>query len=101
MAAGSFSSALQLLKVDCLLRPAKEFPIVETLNMIYSVFPSPQRRLIVLSQILIYYYYFENNPKELMHYLKLYLEQEIDDTLKKKYLIVSKNNVLIYFHTFF
>lgn len=90
MAAGDFSSSLQLIKLECLMQPINEFPLVQTLNMIYNVFPTAQRRLIVLSQILIYYYYCENNPKELMHYLKLYLDQEIDDTFKKSYLIVSR-----------
>lgn len=96
MAVGDFSSSLQLIKVECMIQPVNEFPLVKSLNMIYNVFPCPPRRLIVLSQILIYYYY-ENNPKELMNYLKLYLDQETDDTFKKKYLIVSKNNILFLF----
>lgn len=89
MASGHFNSSLQLIKVECLLQPVDKFPVVKTLNMLYEVFPSPKRRLIILSQILLYYYYYENNPKELMHYLKLYLDQDIDDTFKKRHLIVS------------
>lgn len=90
MVHGHFSSSLQLIKVECLLQPVKQFPLVQTLNMIYDVFTSPKRRLIILSQILIYYNYYENNPKEIMHYLKLYMDQDIDDTFKKRHLIVSK-----------
>lgn len=89
MAAGHFSSSLQLIKVECLLQPVNKFPLVKTLNMMYDVFPSPKRRLIILSQILIYYNYCENNPKELIHYLKLYIDQEIDDTFKKRHLIFA------------
>lgn len=89
MASGHFNSSLQLIKVECLLQPMNKFPLVQTLNMIYDVFVSPKRRLIILSQILLYYNYCENNSKELMRYLKLYMEQDIDYTLKKRHLIVS------------
>lgn len=89
MSAGHFNSALQLIKVECILQPVDQFPLVQTLNMLYDVFPSPKRRLIILSQILLYYYYYENNPKEMMHYLKLYMNQDIDDEIKKSNLIVS------------
>lgn len=92
MASGHFNSSLQLIKVECLLQPANKYPFVETLNLLYDVFPSPKRRLIILSQILIYYYY-ENNSKEIMHYLKLYMDQDIDDIFKKHHLIVSNQNV--------
>jgi len=89
MAAGDFSSSLQLIKVECRLQPVDKFPLVQTLKMMYDVFPSPKRRLIILSQILIYYNYYENNPKKLMHYLKMYIDQDIEDTFKKRHLIVS------------
>jgi len=89
MAAGHFSSSLQLIKVECLLQPVDKFPLVQTLKMMYDVFPSPKRRLIILSQILIYYNYCENNPKEMMRYLKMYIDQDIEDTFKKRHLIVS------------
>jgi len=95
MASGHFNSSLQLIKVECLLQPVEKFPLVQTLKMIYDVFLSPKRRLIILSQILIYYYYYENNPKEMIHYLKLYMDQDIDDTFKKHHLIVSKFNTII------
>lgn len=92
MAAGHFNSALQLIKVECLLQPVDKFPLVKTLNMMYDVFPSPKRRLVILSQILIYYNYCENNPKEMMRFLKMYIDQEIDDIFKKRHLIVSYSN---------
>lgn len=92
MAAGHFGSSLQLIKVECLLQPVDKFPLVKTLNMMYDVFPSPKRRLVILSQILIYYNYFENNPKEMMRFLKMYIDQDIDDTFKKRHLIVSYSN---------
>lgn len=92
MASGHFNSSLQLVKVECLLQPVNKYPLIETLNLIYDVFPSPKRRLIILSQILIYYCY-ENNSKEIMHYLKLYMDQDIDDALKKHHLIVSDQNI--------
>lgn len=97
MAAGHFSSSLQLIKVECLLQPVDTFPLVKTLNMMYDVFPSPKRRLVILSQILIYYNYCENNPKEMMRFLKMYIDQEIDDTFKKRHLIVSYSNLIIMF----
>lgn len=90
MASGSFRCALQLLKVECLLQPVDQFPVVQTLNMIYENFSSPERRLIILSQILIFYYYYHRyDNKSILHYLKLYLDQDIDNVLKKHYLIVS------------
>lgn len=95
MASGHFTSSLQLIKVECLLQTVHEFPLVHTLNMIYDVFPSPKRRLIILTQILIYYIYYENNEKEIMHYLKLYLDEDMDDTFKKQHLMVSYLNVII------
>ncbi|XP_025197118.1 uncharacterized protein LOC112595929 [Melanaphis sacchari] len=89
MAAGHFSSSLQLIKVECLLQPVDKFPLVQTLKMMYDVFPSPKRRLIILSQILIYYNYCENNPKEFLRYLKMYIDQDIEDTFKKRHLIFA------------
>lgn len=96
MAAGHFSSSLQLIKVECLLQPVNEFPLVQTLNMMYDVFPSPKRRLVILSQVLIYYNYCDNNPKEIMRYLKLYIDQDIEDAFKKRHLIVSKSDKITY-----
>lgn len=89
MAAGHFSSSLQLIKVECLLQPVDKFPLVQTLQMMYDVFPSPKRRLIILSQILIYYNYCENNPKEMIRFLKIYIDQDIEDTFKKRHLIFA------------
>ncbi|XP_026822086.1 uncharacterized protein LOC113560423 [Rhopalosiphum maidis] len=89
MAAGHFSSSLQLVKVECLLQPVDKFPFVQTLNMMYDVFLSSKRRLIILSQILLYYNYCENNPKEMMRYLKMYIDQDIEDALKKRHLIFT------------
>lgn len=90
MAAGNFYSALLLVKLECLLQHVSKFPLVPTLETIYDIFQSPNRRLIVLRQILIYYFYYENNPREMMRYLKLYLDQGVDDMLKKRNLRVSK-----------
>lgn len=95
MSGGHFGSSLQLIKVECLLQPVEKFPLVKTLDMIYDVFTNPKRRLIILSQILIYYNYYENNPKEIMRYLKLYMDQDIDDIFKKRHLIVSKHKIII------
>lgn len=72
-----------------MLQPKDKYPIIQTLNMLYEVFQSPKRRLIILSQILMYYYYNENNPKEMIKYLHTYLYQDIDLSLKKQHLIVS------------
>ncbi|XP_060836483.1 uncharacterized protein LOC132919152 [Rhopalosiphum padi] len=89
MSAGNFKSSLQLVKVECLLQPVDKFPFVQTLKMMYDVFPSPKRRLIILSQILLYYNYCENNPKEMMRYLKMYIDQDIENALKKHHLIFA------------
>lgn len=89
MSSGHFGSALLLIKVECLIQPVEKFPLVQNLNMIYDSFPSPERRLTVLAQLLLYYNYIEHNPKELIRYLKLYMDQDIDDTFKKRNLIVS------------
>jgi len=93
MAAGQFSSSLQLVKVECLLQPVKQFPFVKTLNMMYEVFQTPNRRLIIVSQIMLYYTMIENNPKQILWYLKLYLDEDIEDTFKKRNLIVSKSKI--------
>lgn len=89
MAAGHFSCSLQLVKVECLLKSVYEYPFVKTLDLICEVFPSPKRRLIVLSQILMYYCFKGNNPTQLMHYLKMYMDQDIDDKLKQHHLFVN------------
>ncbi|KAL4141617.1 hypothetical protein QTP88_004228 [Uroleucon formosanum] len=89
MAAGHFNSALQLIKAECLLQPVDKFPYVQTLNTMYDNFQNPKRRLTILLHILMYFNYCEKNPKEMMHYLKLYIDQDIDDTLKKRHLIFA------------
>lgn len=89
MAAGHFGSSLLLLRVECLLQSVNTFPFVQTLNMMYNDFISPKRRLIILTQILMYFTYCDNNTKEIMHYLKLYIDQDIDDAFKKRGLLVS------------
>lgn len=90
VASGQFSSSLHLIKVECLLQPVNKFPFVKTLNMMYEVFQNPNRRIIILSQILFYYYYSEYNPKEMVRYLKLYLDEDIEDTYKKRNLIFCR-----------
>jgi len=83
MSAGDFNSSIYMVQLECKLQPVNKFPFVKTLNKLYEIFLSSKRRLIILSQILKCYYY-ENNPKKMMHYLRLYVDQDIDDSLKKK-----------------
>lgn len=80
---------MQLMSVDCHLQSIEQYPFIQTLNSIYSIFDCPKRRLIILGHILLYYKYFEENPKELMAKLKLYLDQNIDDEIKIHTLKVS------------
>jgi len=93
MAAGKFYSALQFIKVECLLQPVNKFPYVQTLNTIYNNSENPKRRLTILFHILIYFNYCEQNPKEMMRYLKLYIDQDIQDAVKKSHLIVCNTNI--------
>jgi len=93
MDAGDFSSSMQLIKVECQLKSVNGFSYMQSLNMMYDNFPTPSRRLIILIHILMYYNFCENNPSEMMRYLKMYIDQEIDDTLKLRYLTVSYSNV--------
>ena len=44
------------------------------------------------------YNYCENNPKEMMRYLKLYIDQDIKDTFKKRQLMVSKSCINSFVH---
>lgn len=88
MADGNFSCSLDLIKTKCIELSVDGFPFIKELKMVYDAFPCPKRRLIILSQILIFYFYHENKPKELMSYLKLYMDQEINDKIKKQQLIV-------------
>lgn len=94
MAAGNFTSAMQLVKVKSLIKPVNKYPIIGTLNMIYDNYQHPLKRLLILSQILIYCYYYEKSPKIIMYYLKLYMDQDIFDIFKKHCLIVSKKYYL-------
>lgn len=80
---------MELIKVECFLKSVHEYPIVQSLNMMYDVFPSPKRRLTILSQILMYYYLYGINPKDIMNYMDKYLDQETDDASKKFTLLVS------------
>ncbi|XP_016657447.1 uncharacterized protein LOC100571226 [Acyrthosiphon pisum] len=90
MAAGNFNSTLQFIKVECLLQPVNTFPYVQTLNTMYNDFQNPKRRLTILLHILMYFNYCEINPKETMRYLKLYIDQDIEDTVKKSHLIFAR-----------
>lgn len=86
---GSFSSSLQLLKVQCLLKSVNDFPVVQYLNALYYKYDSPKRRLIIISQLLLYYIFIENNPKQLLHYLNIYLNEDINYIQKKYHINVS------------
>lgn len=86
---GSFSSSLQLLKVECLLDSVKNCPVVPYLNYLYEAHTCPKRRLIIITQILLYYIYIEINPKILLNYLNIYLNQDIDYVQKKQHITVS------------
>lgn len=101
MASGSFSCSLQLVKVECMLQSVDEYPFVKTLDLICEVFPSPKRMLIVLSQILMYYYFKGNNPTQLMHYLKMYMDQDIDDKSKLHQLTVNNHYLTIMYFKHF
>ncbi|VVC43505.1 Hypothetical protein CINCED_3A010833 [Cinara cedri] len=84
---GSFSSSLQLLKVECLLDSDNNFSIVLYLDFLYELYTCPMRRLIIVNQILLYYTYIEANPKALINYLDIYLNQDIDYVQKKQQII--------------
>lgn len=88
MTAGTFQCAMDLFSVECLLHPREQFQFVDRLNKIYDCFLNPRRRCIVLAQILIFYCH-ENDPKEAMHYLKLFIDQDTDESWKKEYLKAS------------
>ncbi|XP_022178163.1 uncharacterized protein LOC111039142 [Myzus persicae] len=90
MAFGHFGSALQLIKVECLLQSVKQFPFVDTLKGMYDNFQNQNRRLVIIVQILMYYTLVENNPKQILWYLKLYLDQDIEDIYKKRTLIFAR-----------
>jgi len=81
---GDFSSSLELIKIECLLQSVYTFPYVQTLNYLYDIYQNPYSRVIILMHMLIYYNNCENNPKEIMHYLKLYIDQDIADISKKR-----------------
>ncbi|KAE9528198.1 hypothetical protein AGLY_012620 [Aphis glycines] len=89
MDAGDLNSSLQLIKTECLLKSVNDFPYVQSLNTMYDNFPTPSERLIILTHILMYYNFRENNPREMMRYLKMYIDQEIDDTVKLRYLTLT------------
>jgi len=57
----------------------------------YNDFQNPKRRLTILIHILMYYNYCDCNPKEMMPYLKLYIDQDIEDNIKKRQLMVNKS----------
>lgn len=88
IAGGTFQSTMDVFKIECFLQSTEQFQFVETLNMIYDRFLNPKRRCIILTQIIIYYYR-EDNPKEIMHYLKLFMDQDVDESWKKEHLRVS------------
>ncbi|XP_050540163.1 uncharacterized protein LOC126904874 [Daktulosphaira vitifoliae] len=87
MSGGNFGCAMLLLKVDCILQPIDKFPFVKTLNMMCDIFTSPKWHLSLISQILLYEYYYGNDPRTFIYYLRMYLDEEIDDSLKKRQLI--------------
>lgn len=86
---GIFSSSLQLLKVECILKDVCDFPVVQYLNSLLDTYDCPKRRLIIISQILLYYTFIEKNPEQLLHHLNNYLNQNIDDVQKKHHIVVS------------
>lgn len=96
MIISTYGHAIELLKVECCLQSVDQFPFIRVLNAIYDAFPSPSRRLYIITQMLMYYYY-KDVPKEFMRCLKLYTDQNIDDTLMKQILLVSSliNNTSI------
>lgn len=80
---------MQLLKVECILKDVCDFPVVQYLNSLLDIYDDPKRRLIIISQILLYYVFIEKNPEQLLYYLNVYLNQDIDDVQKKHHIIVS------------
>lgn len=84
-----FSSSLQMLKVECLMNSVDSFPVVQYLNSMYEKFTCPKRRLIIVSQIILYYIYCERNSVQLLHYLSIYLNEDIDYKQKKHHINVS------------
>ncbi|XP_016657442.1 uncharacterized protein LOC107882879 [Acyrthosiphon pisum] len=97
---GNFNGSLQLIKVECLLQSIHEFPYVVKLNELYKDYLNPKNRLTILIHILIYFIYSDYNPKEIMYYLKLYIDQDIEDTIKKRLLmfvrpLINEDKLLI------
>lgn len=84
-----FSSSLQLLKVECILKNVYDFPVVQYLNSLLDIYNCPKRRLIIISQILLYFIFIEKNQEQLLHYLNDYLNEDIDDVQKKLHIVVS------------
>lgn len=91
---GSFSSSLLLIKAECHINSVYNFPVVQYLKLLYDSCNGSKKKRFVSSQILVYYMYNENdNQKELLYCLDTYLNDHIDDVLKKNYTQVSCTSI--------
>lgn len=78
-----------MLKVECLLKPLDEIPVIETLTDAYNSFSNLKSRVKILSQILLYYTYYKEEQNEILHYFKLFMDLPFDNAFKYWHLIVS------------
>lgn len=84
-----------MLKVECLLKSSDVFPVEQYLNSLYERYEDPKRRLIIVSQLIFYSIFNENNSKKTLHYLNIYLNEDISYRQKKYNINVSF--ILFYF----
>lgn len=81
---------LNMLKVECILKPLDEIPFIETLINAYNTLPSNEKgKIKLLSQILLYCTYCEKEKDKIIYYFKLFMDQPFDNVFKHLHLIVS------------
>lgn len=81
---------MKLLKIECLLKPPDEVLLIETLVDALEIFTNIKTKVIILSQILLYCTYYKKDQDKLLDFLKLFMDQPLNDAFKYCRIKVNK-----------
>lgn len=76
------------MEIECRTKSPEEVDFIQTFNDAFNMFKNDISRIKFISQILLYCTYYQKDQDQIMHFLKLFMDQPFDDAFKYRHLIV-------------
>lgn len=82
------------MQIECYFKSPEEIPFIQTFMDAFNMFKNDKGRMKFISHILLYCTYYKKDQDQLMHFLKLFMNEPFDNAFKYRHLKVNIFNIL-------